>query len=405
MKVVDMPTASPSEPQSNPRTSSPPELDAVRRFAPEIADRSREFEALRRLPADLAARLAEAGLFRMSIAEAYGGAERHPLEVVRVIEEVSRADGSVGWCVMIGQTMALLSGVMPEGSARLIYGNDRNVITGGATAPTGKAVARNGGYVVDGRWQWGSGTQNCQWICGVTIVLEEGRPRQTAGGEPEMRLMIFPAREVEILDTWDASGLGGSGSHDFQVRQVFVPAERALIWPVGTPTIERPLYYFPFFGMFAVCVCSVSLGIARRALDEFVALAGTKTAAWERRPLSQQARVQIAVAEAEVALRSARALLFETVESAWEVASALKPPSTALRRDLRLAAANVAWQAVKAVELVYHAAGGSAVHSSNPLQRCFRDVNVVTQHIMVNSAMYETTGRLFLNEGPISPTL
>ena len=365
-----MPTASPADPQSNPRTSSPPELDAARRFAPEIAERSREFESLRRLPAELAAKLAQAGLFRMSIAEAYGGAERHPLEIIRVIEEVSRADGSVGWCVMIGQTTALLSGVIPERSARLIYGSDRDVITGGAAAPTGKAVAKNGGYVVDGRWQWGSGTQNCQWITGATIVLEEGRPSQTASGEPELRLMIFPAREVEILDTWDASGLRGSGSHDFQVRQVFVPGERAFTWPAVAPAIERALYYVPFFGMFAVCVCSVSLGIARRALDEFVALASAKTAAWDRRPLSQQVRVQIAVAEAEVALRSARALLFETVESAWEVASALKLPSAALRRDLRLAAANVAWQAVKAVELAYHAAGGSAVHSSSPLQRC-----------------------------------
>jgi alkylation response protein AidB-like acyl-CoA dehydrogenase len=400
-----MPTASPADPQLNPRTSNPPELDAARRFAPEIAERAREFEALRRLPAELAARLAQAGLFRMSIAEIYGGAERHPLEIVRVIEEVSRADGSVGWCVMIGQTTALLSGVIPERSARLIYGSDPDVITGGAAAPSGKAVAKDGGYVVDGRWQWGSGTQNCQWITGAATVLEEGSPRRTASGEPELRLMIFPAREVEILDTWDASGLRGSGSHDFQVRRGFVPTERALTWPVVAPAIERALYYFPFFGMFAVCVCSVSLGIARRALDEFVALASTKTAAWERLPLSQQARVQIAVAEAEVALRSARALLFETVESAWEVASALKLPSAALRRDLRLAAANVAWQAVNAVELVYHAAGGSAVHSSNPLQRCFRDVNVVTQHMMVNSAMYETTGRLFLNEGPIPVNL
>ena len=116
----------------------------------------------------------------MSIAEAYGGAERHPLEIIRVIEEVSRADGSVGWCVMIGQTTALLSGVIPERSARLIYGSDRDAITGGAAAPSGKAVAKDGGYVVDGRWQWGSGTQNCQWITGATIVLEEGRPAPDA---------------------------------------------------------------------------------------------------------------------------------------------------------------------------------------------------------------------------------
>jgi alkylation response protein AidB-like acyl-CoA dehydrogenase len=378
------------------------ELEAAKALAREIMSRARDLESARRLPADLARKLAEAGLFRITIPKTYGGAELHPIDLVRVLEEVSRADGSAGWCVMIGATTAVLSCFFNESSASEIYSSNPLVITGGAVAPTGKAFPKPGGYVVSGRWQWGSGSQNCHWLVGGSLVTEAGAdsPPRDHSGDPEIRLMIFPAGEAEIIDTWDAAGLRGTGSHDFLVREVFVPEDRSLALRANAPVIRRPLYHFPFFGLLAVGVCAVSLGIARRAIDEFVALAATKTPTWERKPLTHSVRVQAIVAQAEAAVRSARAFLFESIDAAWRTASALQPPSLEQRRDLRLAATNAAWQSVKAVELVYHAAGGSAVHSTNPLQRCLRDANVVTQHVMVNETMYEQAGRLYLGVGP-----
>jgi indole-3-acetate monooxygenase len=376
------------------RMETLPELEAAADLAPEI--RSREFESVRRLPADLAHTLAQAGVFRMAIAKTYGGMERRPADLVRVIEEVSRADGSVGWCVMIGSSTAALSGYLPPATAREIYGSDPLVITGGAVAPTGKAVRTEGGYRVNGRWKWGSATQNCTWITGGALIFEGDKPRIGASGDPEFQLMIFPAREVEILDTWDSSGLRGTGSHDFQVKDVFVPNERAFAIGATRPVVKTPLYRFPFFGLLAVGVSAVSLGIARHAIDEFAILAGGKVPTWERKTLAHSARIQEGVAEAEATLRSSRAFLFEAIEAAWDAASTGSSPSLQMRRDLRLAAANVAWQCVKVVDAMYSMGGGSVVHSSHPIQRCFRDVHVVTQHQMVNRNVFETTGRLFL---------
>ncbi len=373
-----------------------PELLAVAGLAPEISARAREFEAVRRLPADLARKLAEAGVFRMAIAKAYGGAERRPLDLVRVIEEVSRADGSVGWCVMIGGSTAALSGFLPAAVAREIYGSDPLVITGGAVAPTGKAIRAEGGYIVNGRWQWGSATQNCSWITGGALIFEGDQPRLGPNGDPEFKLMILPAKDVEILDTWDSSGLRGTGSHDFRVKDAFVPDDRAFAIGATPPVIKTPLYRFPFFGLLAIGVCGVSLGIARRAIDEFIALAGGKVPTWERKTLAHSARVQEDVAEAEATLRSSRAFLFETIAAAWEIAAAGERPSLAIRRDLRLAAANVAWQCARVVDSMYSMGGGSVVHASHPIQRCFRDVHVATQHRMVNRSIFETTGKLFL---------
>jgi indole-3-acetate monooxygenase len=372
------------------------ELDAIAALVPEIESRSREFESARRLPADLARKLAEAGIFRMAIAKAYGGAELHPSEWVRVIEEISRADSSVGWCAMISIVTAVLSGFLPESAAREIYGSNPLVMTGGAVAPTGQAIPAPGGYVVNGYWQWGSGTQNCNWITGGALIFEGDKLRTRPGGDPEIRLMVFAADQVEILDTWDSSGLRGTGSHDFKVTNAFVPNDRTYAFGIDNPFVKSVLYRFPLFGLLAIGVCAASLGIARRAIDEFIELAIKKTPSWERRTLAQSARIQESVAEAEAALRSSRAFLHEAIGAAWDFAAAGNDPSMEMRREVRLAAVNATWQSVKATDLMYSMGGGSVVHSSHPLQRCLRDIHVVTQHVMVNRSVYEATGKLFL---------
>src|SRR5688500_1933852 len=148
-----------------------PVLASVRQFAPKVAARSEEIEAARRLPADLARELAEAGLFRMVIPEAYGGLELHPAVIIEAIETLSRADASTGWCVMIGAVTAMCSAWLPEPAARIIY-SAPDVITGGVAAPLGRAEVVEGGYRVTGRWSWVSGGQNCRWLVGGVVVTK-----------------------------------------------------------------------------------------------------------------------------------------------------------------------------------------------------------------------------------------
>jgi alkylation response protein AidB-like acyl-CoA dehydrogenase len=147
------------------------------------------------------------------------------------------------------------------------------------------------------------------------------------------------------------------------------------------------------------------LGIARRAIDELIALATKKVPTWTQRPLAQRPVVHVQIAEAEAALRSARAFVFDAIDAAWDYALAGKTSPTEIRRDLRLAAANAVRQSVRAVDLMYEAGGGSAIHAESPLQRCFRDVHVVTQHFIVNPSTFEQTGKLYAGIGPASPML
>ena len=199
---------------------------------------------------------------------------------------------------MIGGSTGVLGGFLPERWAREIYAANPNVITAGATAPTAKATAVDGGYLVSGRWQWGSCVENCQWVCGAAVVHEDDEVRKLENGMPDARLMIFTANQVEVLDTWNASGLRGTGSHDFQVSRAFVPADRAIMLGVSPPSVHRPLYGVPILATLGVVVCAVALGIARRAIDELIELGARKRPMGSQRLLLESSAVQERVADA-----------------------------------------------------------------------------------------------------------
>jgi alkylation response protein AidB-like acyl-CoA dehydrogenase len=366
--------------------AEPAQLVAARALAHEIRAHAVDAEAARRQSPALMRRLADAGLFAICVPAELGGGELSARDVLRVIEEVSRADGATGWCVMIGATTGVLAASLPEPFAREIYGANPSVITGGAAAPLGKARTIAGGQTVTGRWPFGSGCQHSEWLVGGTVMGE---------GDAETRLVFFARDQIRILDTWHTGGLRGTGSHDFEVTDAFVPEGRSVL--LGSkPRCAGPLYRFPVFGLLALGVCAVTLGIGRRALDELVALATAKVPTGSSRNLASRAVVQRQVGEAEAALRSARAYVYGAIDGAWQIATRGESLPLDTSADLRLAAANAAWSAARAVDLAYHAAGGTSVYDSSPLSRCFRDIHVATQHIMVAQPIFEVAGRVTL---------
>lgn len=370
-------------------------LSAVADFAPAIAARADEIEAARRLPADLAAELAAAGLFRLVVPKSLGGLELPPGDVVATIEAVAAADASVGWCVMIAATTGLTSAYLPRAYAEELFA-DPNVITGGVFAPMGKAVVEGDHYRVNGRWAWGSGTANCAWIVGGSMIFEDGALRTLPNGQPDHRMMIFPRAEVELIDTWQAAGLKGTGSGDFAVKDVAVPRDRTVSLIVDKPREEGPLYAFPAFGLLALGIAGVASGNARAALDAVKHMLATKKPPGSQRTAAERGANQVEIAKAEAQLRSARALLYETIDTAWTRAQATGEIDLATRADLRLAATHMTRTAAAVTREAYDLGGGAALYLSNPLQRRFRDAHAMTQHMMVGPATYELAGRVLL---------
>lgn len=374
------------------RVSSP--VEAARALAPLLRGAADEAERARRLPAPVVAALSDAGLFALCVPRAFGGAEAEPAVLIATIEALAQADGAAGWCAMIGSTSSVLAGYLAPADARAIY--RPGTVSGGAFAPQGKAVAAGDGFRVSGRWAFASGCQHCAWLMGGAVVLDDGAPRRLASGAPDTRLFLFPAGDAEIIDTWDVSGLRGTGSHDIAVRDVVVPGARSVSLVVDRPTATGPLYAFPVFGLLALGIAAVALGIARRALDELEALAADKVPSLARRPLRDRPVVQTATAEAEATLAAARAFVLEAVDAAWRTAAAGDPLSIPGRARLRLAATHAVRSAARVVDVAYDAGGGSAIYAKSPLQRCFRDVHAVTQHTMVQPSTFELVGRVLL---------
>jgi alkylation response protein AidB-like acyl-CoA dehydrogenase len=215
---------------------------------------------------------------------------------------------------------------------------------------------------------------------------------------PDVVLMLAPAAEVIIHDTWRVSGLRATGSHDMEFAALRIPAEHGASVISDSPVATGPLYAFPLFGLLAIAIAGVGLGIARGALDDLGELAGAKTPTGSTRTLGQRATTQAEVARAEASLRGARAFLYETVEEAWQGATESGEVSVAQRAGLRLAATNAASTGAAVAETAYRLGGGSAIYDESPLQRRFRDAHVVTQHMLVAPPTWELTGRLLLGQ-------
>jgi alkylation response protein AidB-like acyl-CoA dehydrogenase len=371
-------------------------LDATRALLPDIRACADAIERDRRLASPIVEALVRAGVFRMCITSSLGGGEVDPLTQIRVIEMLAAADGSTGWCAMIGATSGVISAYLPHGAGADVYASAPAVITGGVFAAKGTAVAVDGGYRVSGRWPFASGCEHCDWLMGGAVIEEKGATRRLSNGAPDARLMLFPAREARIIDTWTVSGLQGTGSHDIALSDVFVPHEHSVSLITDRPQYGGALYVFPVFGLLALGIAAVALGIARSAVDTLIELAADKTPTGSRRRLADRAAIQIEVAQAEAALRSARSFLNETVAATWELALAEGAIPIDRRALLRLAATHAAISAAQAVDRMYNAGGGTSVYATNLLQRHFRDIHVLTQHMMVAPATYELTGRLLL---------
>lgn len=373
-----------------------PRLELAREFATMLPARGDEIEALRQVPQDLADTIRKHGFLRQCVPKDLGGFEAHPLESLGIIEALAEGDGACAWATMVGCTTGLLGGYLDSESAAKVYGENPGVWTAGVTAPTGRARSVDGGIEITGSWQWGSGCHHADWlVCGSLLEGEDGRPVLDEEGRVYHLLPFVPSTEVEILDTWHVHGMAGSGSADFKVERAFVPEGRYIRFGVTQPRLGG-LYQFPLLGMLGLGVCSISLGLARRAIRELVELADGKVATGSTRTIANRNYVQSAVAEAEAAVRSARALVHESVEDAWQAATSDVPLSLDHRASLRLATTNASRMSAKAVDLMYNAAGGTSVYNRSPLARIFRDTHVATQHIMVSPPTYELVGRVLL---------
>ena len=402
-----VPAIKTAHPAGQATVGDSPVLRAAIGLAEQIRAASVEIERGRRLPAGIAAAMKDAGVFGMAMPRAWGGLEVDPLTQFRIIEALAMADGSVGWCAMIGCDGGYMTAFLDQDVGRAMY-PDLLMATAAAATTTGQAVRVPGGYRVSGRFPFVSGSNHCEWLWLGCVVHENGVARVDGNGVPQTRQCFVRLSECDILDTWHTTGLRGTGSNDVVVRDMFV--EEARTFSFQDPALIKrpgPLYAFPF--LFIAKGAAPALGIARHAIDAVIESAATKPArrytVGERieaaKLLRDDVYVQDAVGRAETRLAAARAYYFHVMGDLWVTLLAGRQPSERQVALFTAAYAHVVGVCVDVVQLVYKAAGGTAVYQKGPLDRCLRDVLTMNQHAIGTSRTYEMAGRLLLGLEPL----
>ena len=381
-----------------------PPLEIARALAPRIRKRAAEIEAARQLPPDLVMDIAGARLFRVALPEAEGGLGADILTTLQVIEEIARADGSTGWCLAMGINTLRQSAQFGPEVRRQIFFSDPIGISAGSANPRGRAVAVPGGYRVTGHWFFASGCMHSSALHGACKVFDGDKPRRRPNGDQEVRMAYFyPKSIARIIDTWDVSGMRGTGSHDIEVNDLFVPDERTFSALDLRARVTGPMNRMHGFDLAGCGFCCVGLGVARAAIDEFAELAQVKVPRSSAELLRDRAIVQARIGEAEAVLRSGRALLFDVVEDMWETVLAARPVTEKQRADVRLAMTHAAQSAGRATHMVCEAAGTTSIFTKSPLERFARDAEVVTRHNQLQYVNYEAVGRTVLGLESNSP--
>jgi indole-3-acetate monooxygenase len=366
-----------------------------------LREKSDEIENARRLPAEVAERLRDAGMFRLMMPKEWGGPEMCPAEQVEVIEELAKANASAAWCVMIGCDSGFFAGFLEDSAAREIYPR-LDMATAGSALPSGRAERVPGGYRVTGNWAFGSGVTHADAVELACVLYENGAPIRRPEGAPLTCGLLTPTSNVEVVDNWRTTGMRGTGSCDYSVKDLFVP-ERFLC--NIRPPARRPGVLWRRSTNFLPKVAGVSLGAARAAIDYAIDEVKKRVEFPSGRPFRNSGRIQSVIAEAEMMLAAARSYVFLAMEREWKRLENNDQPTVRERADAWLSRVNAGQSAREIIRMLYDGLGSASIYSErSPLDRALRDAETVCQHIVMQRKTLAMIGAMILEaDTPILP--
>jgi len=398
--------------EAKPSAGSAPSYDELRRRAealvPVLRERAAKTEALRRIPDETIADLHRSGLFRMLQPARVGGSELPYSAFVELAGIIGRGCGSTGWVLNNLASHHWMLGFWPAEAQDEIWGPSPDTLIGSAFIfPGGRARKVDGGYRLSGRWPFSSGIDASAWNMISALVPDE----QT--GANEYRIFLLPASDYTVVDTWYVSGLAGTGSKDVVVSDAFVPEHRTLPAEAGkggpnpgSAVNPAAIFRLPWFALFGFIIAGSALGIAKGALEQFVAPTRTKLGTYTGKSLADFSTLQTHIAEAGALIDAAEAIMLRDCEEAMRFAEVHRIPPMEDKVRWRRDAAYAARMCTRAVDIVFTSAGGGAIYESNPLQRAFRDIHAANGHFGVNwDANAVTYGRVALGLPPDAPIL
>jgi alkylation response protein AidB-like acyl-CoA dehydrogenase len=374
-------------------------LADIRELAPDVTAHAAEIEAGRRIPLELVQALRSVGVFRMLVPQSHGGLELDLPSALDVIAALGRIDGSLGWTAMIGNIGDIFAPLLPRETYDQVYQNGPDAIIAGSAEPTGTAEAVRGGWRVNGRWRFASGCLHADWMVGLCVMTEGGKPIPGPAGEagpPLIRSLMLPARDWQIEDTWHVAGLKGTGSHHIALKDALVPAANSFDLVNGEPCLPGPLYQ-SVLQLLPLLHGANTVGMAEGSLDELVAHANTGRQQLRAAvPMRDSEIFQFELGRVAADLRAARAFLEAQATSLWRHALAGTLKDKTLFTQSTQTAIWLATTCVRVADACFTLGGGSALYESSPLQRRLRDLHASAQHAVAQQRNYADAGKLLL---------
>ncbi|MBA9007210.1 acyl-CoA dehydrogenase family protein [Thermomonospora cellulosilytica] len=380
-------------------------LDEIMERAEEIRELGPVGERLGRLDDKAAGVLRDAGVIRLLQPAGHGGLEAHPREFAETVMAIAALDGSAGWIAGIVGVHPWEMAMADPRVQQEIWGEDPDTWIASPYAPMGIARPVDGGYVFNGRWQFSSGTDHCDWIfLGGMLGDADGRMAQP----PQALHLILPRSDYEIVEgSWEVAGLCGTGSKDIVVRDAFVPDYRVIpfakVIDGSAPReagLTNPTYLTPFSTVFPLGITAAVIGITEGALACHLAYQRDRVQITGTR-IKDDPYVLYAISEAAAEISASRTALIDNACRMYDKAAAGREITFAERAAGRRVQVRAAWRAVQAMNEIVVRSGGNAMRRDNPIQRFWRDAHVGLAHaIHVPGSVYHASALTDLGVEP-----
>lgn len=385
-----------------PREAAASDFPArARALAPMIEEAGTISDRERRLQPNVLDAVHENGLYRMLLPAAYGGHEITPRAFFETISTIAAADASTAWCLCQANGCAMTAAYLEPEAAQTIWGNDPRGVLAWGPGP-GRAVVEGDGFRLSGKWSFASGGRHANWLgCLATVIEPDGSKRMHTDGHPRILTLLIPENTVEWTEIWDVIGLRATGSDAYACEDLHVPAAFAAARDEDEHRrCDGPLYQFPAMCLYAMGFSGTALGIAGSVLEAFLSLAQEKKPRLAKAVLRDNEMVQAEVAQCEARLKAARALLTNEIDDIWDVVVRDGRLSVDQRMRIRLATTFAIHEAKQCVDVIYDAAGASAIFTSAPYERRFRDIHTVAQQLQGRKSHFRTVGAYRLGHEP-----
>jgi len=372
-------------------------LARVDEIGPTLQETGGKSEELAMLAPEAVAALRSAGMFRLKLPAVLGGAEVDPVTEMLVLERLAYYDFTSAWCTMVGATgVAALGAFLPQAGLDQVFAQGHFPTAAISFFPAGRAVREKGGYRLNGRWRFNSGIHHSEWVLGGTVV--EGTEQEN-GGRPLVIFAAMPTTDVTLYDNWrDVVGLKGTGSCDCSVENYFLPEHFSFVWDLLKPQPRRggASYLLPPFSYVAKEHGSVAVGAARRALDELIKLATTTRGTFRASKLDERQVVHRQIAEADLKIRAARALMHERYEELYQKVQSGGLPDGRDIADTRAICVHATDVAIAIATMAYHFSGNTGLRHPHVIGRLLRDLNTAGIHQVMSDTAYENHGKFRL---------